>query len=104
MEKPKKCMLHYNPELVLELNHTCLLLMPLLLSLVIWLTEKLFVLRKKSTFNFFTVFQDSAQLVHTIGYLKLIWQYGAPLAPYIPWLLLHFSQYQVSFVAYTLQT
>ena len=55
----------YNPfpELVLEPNHTNLLLMPLLSSLVIWLAKKLLVL---NTFNFFTVFQDSAQLVHTI--------------------------------------
>jgi len=54
------------PELVLESIHRCLFLMPLLLSLVIWLAKKLFVLRKKIHFQFFTVFQDSAQPVHTI--------------------------------------
>jgi len=53
-------------ELVLESNHTFLLLMPLLSSLVIWLAKKLFVLRK----NPFLIFQDSAQLVHTIYVLQ----------------------------------
>ena len=37
-------MLHYNPSL--NSNHTCLLLTPLLSSLVIWLPEKLFGLKK----------------------------------------------------------
>jgi len=45
---------------------TRLLLTPLLSSLVIWLAKKLFVLRKNPLTVFFTVFQDSAQLVHTI--------------------------------------
>ena len=43
----------------------CLLLAPLLLPLIIWLAEMLTLLRKIHL-KFLAVFQDSAQLVHTI--------------------------------------
>ena len=57
------------PELVMEPNHTCLLLTLLLSPLVIWLAEMLIYLRKKIT-SFSTVFQNPAQSVHTIANLK----------------------------------
>jgi len=61
-------MIRYDPFLDLywsQITHV-LLLMPLLSSLVIWLAKKLFVLRKNPLL-IFAVFQDSAQLVHTIA-------------------------------------
>ena len=45
MQRP----LHTFPKLVMEPNHTCLLLTPLL-SLTIWLAEMLTLLRKKIHF------------------------------------------------------
>ena len=54
MGKPYKYSVHYSlfPELVMEPNHTCLLLTRLLLPVIIWLAEMLTLLRKKFTFNF----------------------------------------------------
>ena len=45
---------------------TCIGLKSHMSVVVIWLPQKLFLLRKNPLESFFAVFQDSAQLVHTI--------------------------------------
>ena len=57
-------------EVVLDSNHTCLLLSPLLLPLVIWTTEKLFVLRKNplSIFCCFPGFSSTCTYYYTMLY------------------------------------
>ena len=57
-----QCPLQPFPELVMEQNHTCLLVTPLLLPIIIRLAEMLTLLRK----NLLLIFQDSAQREHTI--------------------------------------
>ena len=49
------------PELVMEPNHTCLLLIPLLLPIIIWLAEMLILLRKNPllTFSCFSGFSST---------------------------------------------
>ena len=47
-----QCPLHPFPELVMEPNHTCLLLTPLLLPIIIRLAEMLTLLRNNQHLNF----------------------------------------------------
>ena len=51
-----------------ESNHTCLLVMPLLSFLIIWLAENLFCFEKKSTFNFLVFFgiQLNLYILHIV--------------------------------------
>ena len=63
-----QCPLQPLPELVMEPNHTRLLLTPLLSPLIIWLAEMLTLL----SFIFLAVFQDPAQLAHTINMSLLL--------------------------------
>ena len=61
-----QCSLQPFPKLVMEPNHMCLLLTPLLSPLIIWSAE-MFILLIKNPLLILAVFQDPDHLVHTIG-------------------------------------
>jgi len=73
------------PELILDSNHTCLLLIPILSSLVTWLAKKLFVSRKNSLLIFYYFSGFSSTIVY-VAPSNLIKCFNTWLTALLGWL------------------